>query len=74
MGGDVVGTEGFVVITTLAVVVGVTLVVGACVGTSQLGLFAPFVQQYFPRPPFSQQSLFEAPFMQQKGPKPPLIH
>jgi hypothetical protein len=39
---------------------------------SQLGLLAPLVQQYFPFPPFSQQSWLLAPFKQQYLPVPPL--
>jgi hypothetical protein len=44
------------------------------VGSSHVGLSAPFVQQYLPLPLFTQQSLFEAPFSQQNGALPPLEH
>lgn len=47
---------------------------GASVGNWQPSLSAPLVQQYFPRPLFSQQSALLAPFTQQKSPEPPLTH
>jgi len=47
------------------------LVVG---GPSHLGLSYPFVQQYFPFPPFSQQSLLSTPLKQQYLPLPPFGH
>jgi hypothetical protein len=61
--GLVVGGCGRVV----GLVVG--LVVGG-VGKEHCGLFAPFVQQYLPFPPFVQQSGLVAPFVQQYGPRP----
>lgn len=42
---------------------------GGGVGSSHCGFVAPFVQQYFPLPPLSQQSALLAPLAQQKGPE-----
>lgn len=44
---------------------------GGGVGKVHVGLFAPFVQQYGPLPPLSQQSALFAPFTQQYLPLPP---
>ena len=51
-----------------------TTVGGFVAGGAHPGTFCPFVQQYFPLPPFSQQSGFVAPFLQQYGPLPPVAH
>ena len=44
---------------------------GGGVGKLHVGLFTPFVQQYDPLPPLSQQSALFAPFTQQYLPLPP---
>ena len=64
----------FFVVVAALVVVAFLVVVVAIVGGAHPGTFCPLVQQYFPFPPFSQQSLFVAPFGQQNGPLPPLVH